>query len=277
VARTPPRLRGGLVVVTGAGSGIGRATALRFAREGAQVALADVDLEGAERTAALARDLGVTARSYRVDVSDRVAMEAFAAHVHTELGVADVVVNNAGIGVAGPLLDTPVEVWERLIGVNLWGVIHGSRLFAAQMVARGRGGHVVNVASAAAFTPSRVLPAYATTKAAVLMLSECLRAELAVHGIGVTVVCPGLVNTPIVAATKYVGSYGDEGRGRRERAMRLYERRNYSPERVADRILSAVRCNQAVLPVTIEAHALRLVGRLAPGLSRTMARVDFPG
>jgi NAD(P)-dependent dehydrogenase (short-subunit alcohol dehydrogenase family) len=203
-------------------------------------------------------------------------MEAFAEQVRADQGIADVAVNNAGIGVAGLLLDTPVETWERLIGVNLWGVIHGSRLFAAQMVERHRGGHIVNLASAAAFVPSRVLPAYATTKAAVLMLSECLRAELAEHGIGVTAVCPGLINTPIVGATEYVGRNGGKPDGRREAAMQLYQRRNYGPERVADRILGAVRRNRAVLPVTVEAHALRLVGRLAPGVTRTMARLDFP-
>ena len=99
--------------------------------------------------------------------------------MRTEAGVPDVVVNNAGIAVVGPLLAHTEEDWQRIVGVNLLGVARGCRLFGAQMAERGTGGHLVNIASAAAFAPSASLPAYATTKAAVRMLSECLRAELA--------------------------------------------------------------------------------------------------
>ena len=140
-----------------------------------------------------------------VDVADADAMERFAKAVEHEHGVADVVVNNAGVGISGGFLDTSVDDWERVLGVNLWGVIHGSRLFARQMVDRGEGGHVVNVASAAAFVPSKVLPAYATSKSAALMLTECLRAELAGDGIGVTAICPGVIDTAIVSTTRFVG------------------------------------------------------------------------
>lgn len=262
-----------VVLVTGAGSGIGRATALAFARAGGALLAVDVTADAAERTAALARRQGVRATAYQVDVADAQAMEALAGQVRAAWGVPDIVVNNAGIGVAGPFLQTTPADWERVLGVNLWGVVHGCRLFGAQMVERGRGGHIVNVASAAAFHPTRLLPAYATTKAAVLMLSECLRAELAPHAIGVTAVCPGLVNTPIVAGTTYVG--GEAGR-RRTAALRLYAARNYSPERAAARIVAAVRRNRAVAPVTVEAHAARLLGRLTPGLARALARVDLP-
>jgi NAD(P)-dependent dehydrogenase (short-subunit alcohol dehydrogenase family) len=138
-------------------------------------------------------------------VADAGAMADFALGVERDHDVPDIVVNNAGIGVAGPFLDTDLETWERILGVNLWGVIHGSRLFARQMVAEGKGGHIINVASAAAFAPSRALPAYSTTKAAVLMLSECLRAELADQGIGVTAICPGIIDTNITRTTDFVG------------------------------------------------------------------------
>jgi len=264
--------RGRLILVTGAGSGIGRATALRFAREGARLLLADIDGSWCEQTAALAARMGATATAKVVDVSDAAAMEAFAAESIARLGVPDIVVNNAGIGMAGSLLDTTLADWERLIGVNLWGVIHGCRLFAPRLVERGRGGHIVNVASAAAFAPSRVLPAYSTTKAAVLMLSECLRIELADAGIGVSVICPGIINTDIVRSTRWVGVDDAEAQTRRERAVRMYRRRNYGPERVAERILSAVRRNRAVVPVAPEAHLLRLAVRAAPGTVRRLAR-----
>lgn len=116
----------------------------------------------------------------------------------------DIVVNDASIGLAGPCLETPPDDWAWIIDVNLWGVIHGSRLFGSRMAAHGEGGHLVNVASAAAYQPSRLLLAYATTKAAVLMLTRCLRAELAGSGIGVSAICPGFVNTPITRSVRFV-------------------------------------------------------------------------
>jgi NAD(P)-dependent dehydrogenase (short-subunit alcohol dehydrogenase family) len=267
------QIRGAAVLVTGAGSGIGRATALRFAREGARLVLADIDEEGATRTAALVRDLGVAASVHNVDVSNGAAMQSFADTVCSE-AVPDIIVNHAGIGVAGKFLDTPMDVLVLLVGVNLGGVIHGCRLFGAQLVARGRGGHIVNLASAAAFAPSQILPAYSTTKAAVLMLSECLRGELAPHGIGVSAICPGIINTDIVRTTNYVGVDATGLARRRGQAMRLYQRRGYGPERVAERILVAVRRNIAVMPVTPEAHALRALSRLSPSAARRLARAE---
>src|SRR5205807_1581090 len=118
------------------------------------------------------------------------AMEQLAKAVFEDHGVVDVLVNNAGIGLAGAFLDTTVEDWRRVLDVNLWGVIHGCRLFGRQMVERGQGGHIVNVASAAGIQPSKGLPAYSTSKAAVLMLSECLRADSAGAGIGVSAIRP---------------------------------------------------------------------------------------
>lgn len=191
-------MNGKLVVVTGAGGGIGRSTLLSFAERGASLLAADLDLEAAERSAELARALGATAHVYQVDVGDTQAMETFAEWVRDTLGVPDVVVSNAGIGMAGPMLDTSPAEWERLLRVNLWSVIDGCRLFGRQMIAANKPGHLVNVASGVAFAPSRNYPAYATSKAAVLMLSECLRAELAGRSIGVTAVCPGFVDTGIV-------------------------------------------------------------------------------
>jgi NAD(P)-dependent dehydrogenase (short-subunit alcohol dehydrogenase family) len=259
--------------VTGAGSGIGRATALALASEGADVIVADIDLESAAETVARA---GRAARAHaiRVDVGDAEAMERLADTIDREHGPPDIVVNNAGIGIGGPFLDTTLADWERIMDINLWGVIHGSRLFARQMVEAGVQGQIVNVASAAAFTPSRMLPAYSTTKAAVLMLSECMRAELAGAGIGVTAICPGLVNTNIVRTTHIVGISAEQEQRLQRRGAQAYGVRAYPPERVAQAILRAVRTNPAIVPVTPEARALRTLSRLAPGTLRALARLD---
>ncbi|MFJ1972727.1 SDR family oxidoreductase [Streptomyces sp. NPDC087903] len=271
------RFGGQLVLVTGAGSGIGRATAFAFAEAGARVVAVDRDAESAARTAELSRLVGAPeAWAETVDVSDEEAMEKLAGKVAAEYGVVDVLVNNAGIGLSGSFFDTTAEDWKKVLDVNLWGVIHGCRLFGKQMAERGQGGHIVNTASAAAFQPSRALPAYSTSKAAVLMLSECLRAELAGKGIGVTAICPGIVNTNITSTARFAGVDADEEKRRQKRTARLYGLRNYPPEKVADAILRAVVRNAAVVPVTPEARGAHLLSRLVPGALRTLARLNPP-
>ena len=271
------RFAGQLVLVTGAASGIGRSTALAFAEAGARVVAVDRDAEGAARTAESARAAGAAgAWAEAVDVSDGEAMEKLAARTFETHGVPDVVVNNAGIGLAGRFLDTTVEDWKQVLDVNLWGVIHGCRVFGRLMVERGQGGHIVNTASAAAFQPSKALPAYSTSKAAVLMLSECLRAELAPHGIGVTALCPGLVNTPITGSARHAGVSEEEQERRRAKSARLYRLRNYPPEKVARAVVRAVRQDTAVVAVTAEAHGIRLLSRMSPGALRALARVEPP-
>ncbi|MEU0278261.1 SDR family oxidoreductase [Streptomyces sp. NPDC006195] len=271
------RFGGQLVLVTGAASGIGRATAFAFAEAGARVVAVDRDEEGAARTAELARLIGAPeAWAEPADVGDGQAMEELAERVAAEYGIVDVLVNNAGIGLSGAFLDTTVEDWKKVLDVNLWGVIHGCRLFGKQMAERGQGGHIVNTASAAAYQPSKALPAYSTSKAAVLMLSECLRAELAGQGIGVSAICPGFVNTNITSTARFTGVSAEEEERRRKKSSRLYGLRDYPPEKVADAVLRAVVRNQAVVPVTPEARGARLLSRIAPGALRALARVDPP-
>jgi NAD(P)-dependent dehydrogenase (short-subunit alcohol dehydrogenase family)/pimeloyl-ACP methyl ester carboxylesterase len=271
------RFGGQLVLVTGAGSGIGRATAFAFAESGARVVAVDRDPESAARTAELARLIGAPeAWAETVDVSDEQAMEKLAAKVAAEYGVVDVLVNNAGIGLSGSFFDTTPEDWKKVLDVNLWGVIHGCRLFGKQMADRGQGGHIVNTASAAAFQPSKALPAYSTSKAAVLMLSECLRAELSGQGIGVSAICPGLVNTNITSTAHFAGVDADEEKRRQKKSARLYGLRNYPPEKVADAILRAVVRNEAVVPVTPEARGAHLMSRFAPRVLRAIARLEPP-
>ncbi|MGW7079002.1 SDR family oxidoreductase [Streptomyces sp. NPDC054866] len=271
------RFGGQLVLVTGAGSGIGRATAFAFAEAGARVVAVDRDAESAARTAEMSRLIGAPeAWGETVDVTDEQAMEKLAEKVAREYGIVDVLVNNAGIGISGSFLDTSAEDWKKVLDVNLWGVIHGCRLFGKQMAERGQGGHIVNTASAAAYQPSKALPAYSTSKAAVLMLSECLRAELAGQGIGVSAICPGFVNTNITATTHFTGVDAEEEKRRQKKTSRLYGLRNYPPEKVADAILRAVVKNQAVVPVTPEARGAHLMSRFTPKALRAIARLEPP-
>ncbi|MFD5521173.1 SDR family oxidoreductase [Streptomyces sp. NPDC127066] len=275
--RYADRFGGQLVLVTGAGSGIGRATAFAFAESGARVVAVDRDAEAAARTAEMSRLIGSPeAWAETVDVGDEQAMEKLAAKVAAEYGVVDVLVNNAGIGLSGSFFDTTAEDWRKVLDVNLWGVIHGCRLFGKQMAERGQGGHIVNTASAAAYQPSKALPAYSTSKAAVLMLSECLRAELAGQDIGVSAVCPGFVNTNITATARFAGVDAAEEKRRQKKSTRLYGLRNYPPEKVADAILRAVVRNEAVVPVTPEARGAHLLHRFAPRALRAIARMDPP-
>ncbi|NGN70022.1 SDR family oxidoreductase [Streptomyces sp. A7024] len=266
---------GKVVVVTGAGSGIGRATALAFGERGASLALCDVSAEGLERTAELARLLGAEVTTRRVDVSDGKEVAAFAAAVAAELGVPDIVVNNAGIGHSGTFLETTEAEWQRVLDVNLWGVIHGCRAFGELMKERGQGGHIVNLSSAAAYLPSKMLAAYATSKAAVFMLSDCLRAELAAEKIGVSAVCPGIVNTNITRTTTFSGLSAAEEAAKQKKFTGLYARRGFPPEKVATEILAAVRSRKAVVPVTVESKVARLASRFAPAAVRFGARIGL--
>ncbi|HWC33288.1 MAG TPA: SDR family oxidoreductase [Mycobacteriales bacterium] len=263
-----------LVVVTGAGSGIGRETALAFGRLGAEVVIAELNEDAGERTAAEVRGVGALAHAYSVDVSEVAAMEDFAKRVVADHGVPDIVVNNAGIGVAGSFLDTTAADWERIVDINLLGVVNGCRLFGAAMADRLEGGYIVNVASAAAFMPSRMLSAYSATKAAVLSLSESIAAEFGDYGIGVSAICPGIVNTPITTSSHYVGMSADEEREAGQKMARRYARRNYPPSKVAAAIVKAVRERKPVVPVTPEAYGARFMSRLSPAFMRRLARVE---
>ena len=272
----PRDVRGKLALVTGAGAGIGRATALELARQGADtVVIVDRDLAAAQQTAAAVREAGAGAAAYQADVSDEAAINALAAQVNSDHGVVDILVNNAGIGMAGRFLETTPEHWDNILGVNLRGVLNVSRSFATQMVDRGQGGTIINVASAAAFLPSKSMIAYGTTKAAVLAFSESLRADLADDGITVTAVCPGFVNTNIAKNTVYAGMTSGEQDTARHKADVAYRRRNYTPEATAKAIVKAVKSGPPVLPIAAESRIGYALRRISPSLIRLLARYDI--
>ncbi|MEZ0363369.1 SDR family oxidoreductase [Mycobacterium sp. pUA109] len=263
-----------LVSVTGAGSGIGRATALAFAAEGAEIVVSDVNEAAVKDTAAQITARGAVAHPYVLDVADADAVEAFAAQVCAEHGVPDIVVNNAGIGQAGRFLDTPTEQFDRVLDINFGGVVNGCRAFARRLVERGTGGHIVNVASAAAYTPSQAMNAYCTAKAAVYMFSDCLRAELDSAGVGLTTICPGVIDTNIVHTTRFdvPADKADRVEARRAQLEKMFARRRYGPDKVAQAIVSAVQKNTPIRPVAPEAYLLYGTSRLAPQALRSTAR-----
>jgi NAD(P)-dependent dehydrogenase (short-subunit alcohol dehydrogenase family) len=266
LGKTPGRAT--VVVVTGAGSGIGRATAAAFAAAGATVVCADIDGEAAEKTAALCAERGGAGRAERCDVTDAAAVAALAERT----GPVDVLVNNAGVGMTGRFADMSVDDWNWIRSVNLDGVVHACAAFGPAMAAR-RSGQIVNVSSGLAYTMRATEGAYVATKAAVLALSRCLRADWAPYGVGVTAVCPGVIDTPIVGSTRYLGARGDaRTRGRIERVFR----RGHPPEAVARAIVAAAERNRAVVPVGWEARLGWHLQRWTPlAVQDRLARLDL--
>ncbi|MGX5656902.1 SDR family NAD(P)-dependent oxidoreductase [Geodermatophilus nigrescens] len=196
-------VRGKVAVVTGAGSGIGRQLAFELAKRGARLALSDVDELGLGQTADRAKALGAEVHTARVDVSDRDAVVAYADAVAAHFGVVHQVYNNAGISGGGrSVLDTDWETYDRTLGVNLFGVIHGTKAFLPHLVASGDG-HVVNVSSLNGFMAQPTLSAYCASKFAVRGFTEVVRTEMVAggHPVQVTVVHPGGVKTNIASST----------------------------------------------------------------------------
>ena len=189
-------------VITGAASGIGRALAVAWARRGWKIGIADIDVEGAERTLGMVEQVGGMGDIFKCDVSNLDDVQAMADHFFAAWGKVDILVNNAGIAVMGFVGEVPLKEWQRVMDINLWGVIYGCHAFVPRMREQG-GGNIVNLASSAGVVSMSEMGPYNTTKASVISLSETLRTELASDGIGVTVVCPMFIDTDILKTASY--------------------------------------------------------------------------
>ncbi|MGY2875803.1 NAD(P)-dependent dehydrogenase (short-subunit alcohol dehydrogenase family) [Marmoricola sp. URHA0025 HA25] len=258
------RFSGRTAVVTGAGGGVGGALSRALVAAGATVVCADLDPAAAERTAASVAGPG-TARAARLDVTDAAAVQALVDEVVEEQGRLDLIFNNAGITLLGETQDLTLAHWNTIIDVNLRGVVHGVVAAYPQMIRQG-GGHIVNTASMGGLMAAGLLTSYVTTKHAVVGLSLALRSEAAAYGVGVTVICPAAVETPML----------DQGEIGRIKGRDFYLkgqgiRRPLEPDRLAGQVLAGVAAGKAMVVTPRQARVAWRVGRYAPGLTLRMA------
>jgi len=236
-------LRGKRCLITGAASGIGRATAVAAAAKGAELYLTDIQAEALEEVAAEIGQRGGTVAYIRVaDVADHDAVVAMAEEIHAAHGGMDVVMNIAGISTWGPIEKLERRHWQKMVDVNLMGPISVLECFVPPMIEARRGGHVVNVSSAAGLFGLPWHAAYSASKFGLRGVSEVLRFDLRRHDIGVSLVCPGAVRTPLVGTVEIVGV--ERSNPRIQRAIEQFERHAASPEKVAERILTGIEKNR---------------------------------
>jgi NADP-dependent 3-hydroxy acid dehydrogenase YdfG len=241
-------LSGKKVFITGAASGIGRATAVAMGKLGCRLFLTDIDAKGLQKTADVISGMGGKVCLARIlDVGDYQAMSDFAKEVHAGYGSVDILVNVAGVALFSQIEDMQHSDWEKVIKVNLWGVIHGLECFVPEMIRAGHGGHIVSVSSAAGLIGLPWHTVYSGTKHALVGMSESLRYDLRKHNIGVSVVCPGLVKTELMQ-TAEIHARQEETNKLRAIAPKIA----ITPEKVADIIINAVRIRKYLVIPSFE-------------------------
>jgi NADP-dependent 3-hydroxy acid dehydrogenase YdfG len=250
-----------VVVITGAGSGIGRALALNLAGKGSHLALSDVDEAGLAETVRLveASGAGTRVRSDRLDVADRDAVARYALEVVEHFDRVNVVVNNAGVALAGDFTDLEYADMDWIVGVNFWGVVHGTKEFLPHLIASGDG-HLVNLSSLFGLVSMPGQSMYNATKYAVRGMTEAVREEMLIagHPVGVTAVHPGGIKTAI-ARNARVSAKEDK-----DATASFFDKKlaKMTPERAAEIIVKGILKNQARVLVGLDAHALHTVGKL---------------
>lgn len=247
-----------VAVVTGGGSGLGRALSIELASKGGRVIVADVAAEGGERTVERLREEGREGWFVRCDVADRAQVEALAARASELAGAVDLIANNAGVVAGGLVGEVPLEDWRWTLDVNLWGAIHGCHAFVPGMRARRRG-WVLNVASAAGYACLARFAPYSVAKAGVIALTETLRAELDPREVAVTVACPSFFRTNIAEAAR-----GDDPETR-ALVQREMARAKSTADDVARHAVACLEAGRLYSVPTAEAHAIRWARRIVPG------------
>ncbi len=262
-----------VAAITGAASGIGRALALDLARRGAHLALSDVDAEGLAETARRASEQGGTVTTASVDVADRAAVHAWADQVVAGHGRVNLVVNNAGVGLGATVEAMAYDDIEWLMGINFWGVVHGTKAFLPHLRAAGEG-HVVNVSSVFGLVGIPSQSAYNAAKFAVRGFTEALRVELDRErcGVSATAIHPGGIKTNIARNARMDPSVGDPDRARRD-IERLF---TTSPEQAAQVIVRAVQMNKRRAMIGPDGHAIDVLARLSPSLYQRLIGLGAP-
>lgn len=263
----PNSLEGKLAVVTGAASGIGRELALALASEKCDLVLVDIDAGGLEETCSRVQAMGRDCRTFITDVSRYQDVKVMADRVIADFGGIDILANVAGVCVFADVVDTPIEDWERLMGVNLWGPVHTIHCFLPSMIERRRG-HILNVSSGGGLFGLIGLGAYCTTKFGLVGLSEVLEQELRNQGVGVTVVCPGGVNTEILDNIRFYGY----SRERLVRFVRSVIKHGMSGEQLAELTVRAVKRNTFLVAPSVFVRFHYYVKRISPYLFRQVVR-----
>lgn len=266
------QFRDRVAVVTGAGSGIGRAVACELARRGSDLAISDISEKGLEETVRLVEQLGRKVTTHLVDVADRARMESFAAEVVKMHGRANIVVNNAGVVVMSKFEEQTVEDLEWIVNINLWGVLYGCKFFLPHLK-RETEAHIVNISSMAGFIPIPNMSSYVLTKFAVRGFTETLRIELRKSKIGVTCVHPGAVATNIPAATRYKSANAEKLKAQGKKAVGMI---GVSPEKTARLIVDGIARNSARVVIGSDARFMEALKRVAPVSSSQLIGAIWP-
>ena len=260
-------LAGRLALVTGAASGIGYETALALGARGARLVVSDVNGEALARARDGIAARGVACHAHACDVADEAAVQAMAREVHATLGPLDLLVNNAGIASFGSLLETPPERWRRIHEVNVMGTVHCVRAFLPAMLEAGGPRKIVNVASTAGYAPAPNMSAYAASKHAVIGLSEVLALELHDRPVSVMIVCPGIINTPLIGTTAHAPGISQ---AQIEKLSRYYVEEGCHPSVVAAGIVRGIERDAILLPVGPMASLAYWMTRLSRRLARRL-------
>ena len=250
-------LAGKVAVITGGASGIGLATARRFAQEKMRLVLADIEQGPLDAAVKEIQGLGVECLGVNTDVGDLKHVQALAEKTWERFGGAHIVFNNAGVAVFGPIQEMTHEDWEWVIRVDLWGVIHGVEAFVPRMIKQNQGGHIVNTASFAGLAPNQGLGAYCVAKYGVVGLTECLVRDLKSHGIGASVLCPMILETNINRSER--NRPAELGGAKSQRQQTQEESQNMrgrvlTPELAAEKVVKAVKNNELYIHTHEEAR-----------------------
>ena len=261
------------VLVTGAASGIGLEIALAFAREGADLIITDINAEALKAAQTAVMALGARCDTHAVDVSDAAAMEGLAQHVKKAYGALDVLVNNAGIGFLGSFECTPLAQWQRTLGINIMGVVHGCHYFLPSMRQADGARHIVNIASAAGLAPTFNMSAYSASKHAIVGLTDSLNLELEGSNVSISVVCPGIINTPIARPSP--SSVGTNIRPEQlAKLSNFYAEKGAHPSVVATAVVEAVRSGHDLVLVGPYAGLIYQLRRISRKLLRKILIAD---